>query len=90
MANFLAVPTVPSPKAKKTGSARVLTSSEHIRMLEEREKKKREEAEKKEQRRQDRLTKKKEMEEKKKEKALRDNAQKKGRATTYSFKYLHV
>ena len=56
------------PKAQKTGSARVLTSSEHIRMLEERERKKREEAEKKERRRQERLMKKKELKEKKKRK----------------------
>ena len=47
LANFLAVPTDPGPNAQKTGSARVLTSSEHIRMLEERERKKREEAQKK-------------------------------------------
>ena len=58
LTEFLKIPVPPAKQStaqRSTAGARVLTSQDHIRMLEEKAKKKQEEAEKKEQRKRERL-----------------------------------
>ena len=82
LASLLPMPPV-HKTTQKVGSARVLTSLEHIEMMEERDRKKKEEAKKKEQRKEERLRKKAIIEEEKlRKKALIEERKKKGQKPT--------
>ena len=69
LSDLLNLPTVTTPAAPKTGKARVLTSSECLRLLKEKEEKKRQVAEEKERRKQERELKKQQKEAEQKRKA---------------------
>ena len=57
LAKFLKILSFCNTTTQRVGHARVLTSLDHIKMMEEREQKKKEEAQKKEQRKEERLRK---------------------------------
>ena len=79
LASLLPIPPV-HKTTPKVGSARVLTSLEHIEMMEERDRKKKEEVKKKEQRKEEKLRKKAIIEEEKlRKKTLIEERKKKGR-----------
>ena len=78
LANFLKIPSVCNTTTQRVGHARVLTSLDHIKMMEEREQKKKEEAQKKEQRKEERLRKKVLAEERKKDLLQKQASRKKG------------
>ena len=69
LSNLLKIPVVSTPVLPKTGKASVLTSTECLRLMKEKEEKKIQLAQEKEKRKEEREQKKKEKEEEQKKKA---------------------